>query len=167
MDWLTIVLRIVHILAAIIWVGGAALIVLYVQPAAEKLGPVGGQFLQELFERRKASRYFAIAATLVVIAGVSLYLKNYLSVATSLPALTFLLGGILGIIAWIRGGTVLQKAFGDLAAASAAINAAGGPPGSDLVARQEVATARIKRIGQVDLALVLAAAVLMSVARYL
>ena len=59
---------------------------------------MGGQFLEELFVRRKVSRYFAIAATLVVIAGVSLYLKNYLSVATSLPALTFLVGGILGII---------------------------------------------------------------------
>ena len=69
MDWLTIGLRIVHVVAAAIWVGGAALIVLYVQPAAEKLGPVGGQFLEELFLRRKVSRYFAIAATLVVLAG--------------------------------------------------------------------------------------------------
>jgi uncharacterized membrane protein len=166
-DWLTIGLRIVHIIAAIVWVGGAALIVLYVQPAAEKLGPAGGQFLEELFERRKASRYFAIAATLVVIAGVSLYLKNYLSVATSVPAVTFLAGGILGIIAWARGGTVLQKAFAELAAAGAAVNSAGGPPTAELMAAQQAAMDRVKRIGQVDLVLVLSAGVLMSVARYL
>ena len=167
MDWLTIGLRVVHVVAAVIWVGGAALIVLYVQPAAEKLGPVGGQFLEELFVRRKVSRYFAIAATLVVIAGVSLYLKNYLSVATTLPAITFLVGGILGIIAWARGGTILQKAFAELAAASDAIKSAGGPPGADFVARQQAAMARLKRIGQQDLAMIVAAAVLMSVARYL
>ena len=167
MDWLTIGLRVVHVVAAVIWVGGAALIVFYVQPAAYKLGPVGGQFLEELFVRRKVSRYFAIAATLVVIAGVSLYLKNYLSVATSVPALTFLVGGILGIIAWARGGTVLQKAFAESAAASEAIKSAGGPPGADLVARQQAAMARLKRIGQQDLVIVLTAGVLMSVARYL
>ena len=167
MDWLTIGLRIVHVVAAIIWVGGAALIVLYVQPAAEKLGPAGGQFLQELFLRRKVSRYFAIAATLVVIAGVSLYLKNYLSVATTLPALTFLAGGILGIIAWARGGTVLQRAFGNVAAISEEMKSAGGPPSAELMARQQAATAKLRTIGQQDLVLILTAAVLMSVARYL
>ena len=167
MDLLTIGLRIVHVVAAIIWVGGAALIVLYVQPSAEKLGPVGGQFVEELFVRRKVSNYFAIAATLVVVAGVALYLKNYLSVATSVPALTFLTGGILGIIAWARGGTILQKAFAEVTAATDAIKTAGGPPGADLLARQQAATARLKTIGQQDLVLVLAAAVLMSVARYL
>jgi len=66
-DWLTIGLRVVHVVAAVIWVGGAALIVFYVQPAAYKLGPVGGQFLEELFVRRKVSNYFAIAATFVVM----------------------------------------------------------------------------------------------------
>ena len=167
MDWLTIGLRIVHVVAAAIWVGGAALIVLYVQPAAEKLGPVGGQFLEELFLRRKVSRYFAIAATLVVLAGVTLYLKNYLSVASSLPALTFLVGGILGIVAWARGGTVLQRAFANAAAVSEEMKAAAGPPSAELMARQQAATARIRSIGQVDLVLVLTAAVLMSVARYL
>jgi len=166
-DWLTIGLRIVHVVAAVIWVGGAALVVLYVQPAAEKLGPVGGQFLEELFLRRKVSRYFAIASTLVILAGVSLYLKNYLSVATTLPALAFLLGGILGITAWVRGGTVLQRAFASLAAISEEIKANAGPPSAELMARQQLATARLKRIGRLDLGLVLGAAVLMSVARYL
>jgi uncharacterized membrane protein len=166
-DLLTIALRIVHIVSAIIWVGGAALIVLYVQPAAEKLGPVGGQFLEELFMRRRVSNYFAIAATLVVIAGVSLYIKNYLSVATTLPALTFLVGGILGIIAWARGGTVLQKAFAAQAAAAAEVRASTGAPNPEALARLQSTTARLKSIGQVDLGLVLAAAVLMSVARYL
>ena len=167
MDWLTIALRIVHVVSAVIWVGGAALIVLYVQPAAEKLGPVGGQFLEELFVRRKVSRYFAIAATLVVLAGVSLYLKNYLSVATSLPAITFLIGGILGIIAWARGGTVLQRAMAANAAVVAEVQAAGGPPSAELGARLQATQAKLKTIGQQDLALILGAAVLMSIARYL
>jgi len=166
-DWLTIALRIVHVVSAVIWVGGAALIVLYVQPAAEKLGPVGGQFLEELFVRRKVSRYFAIAATLVVLAGVSLYLKNYLSVATSLPAITFLIGGILGIIAWARGGTVLQRAMAANAAVVAEVQAAGGPPSAELGARLQATQAKLKTIGQQDLALILGAAVLMSIARYL
>jgi uncharacterized membrane protein len=166
-DWLTIGLRVVHVMAAVIWAGGAALIVLYVQPAAEKLGPVGGQFLEELFVRRKVSNYFAIAATLVVIAGVSLYLKNYLSVATTLPALTFLVGGVLGIIAWARGGTVLQRAMKANAAAVAEMRAADGPPTPELAARLQATQAKLRSIGQQDLGLILAAAVLMSVARYL
>ena len=167
MDWLTIGLRIVHIVAAVIWVGGAALLVFFVQPSAQKLGPVGGQFLEEMFVRRKVSRYFAIAAGLVVLAGVSLYLKNYLSVATSLPALAFLLGGILGIVAFARGGTVLQRAFGNLTAISEEIKAAAAPPSAELIARQEAAWAKLRRIGRQDLGLILTAAVLMSIARYL
>ena len=167
MDWLTIALQIVHVVAAVIWVGGAALIVLYVQPVAEKLGPGAEQFMDELFVRRKVSRYFAIAATLVVLAGVSLYLKNYLSVATTLPALTFLLGGILGIVAWARGGTVLQRALSANGAAIAEIKAAGGPPSAELAARLQTTQSKLRSIGQQDLALILAAAVLMSVARYL
>jgi len=99
--------------------------------------------------------------------GVSLYLKNYLSVATTLPALTFLVGGNLGIVAWARGGTVLQRAFANAAAIAEEMKAAGGPPSSELMARQLAATARLRTIGQQDLVLVLAAAVLMSVARYL
>jgi len=166
-DWLTIGLRVVHVVAAVIWVGGAALIVFYVQPAAYKLGPVGGQFLEELFVRRKVSNYFAIAATLVVIAGVSLYLKNYLSVATTLPAITFLVGGIRGIIAWARGGTVLQRAMAANTAVITEMRAAEGPPSAELGARLQATQAKLKSIGQQDLGLILAAAVLMSVARYL
>jgi len=98
---------------------------------------------------------------------VSLYLKNYLSVATTLPAITFLVGGILGIIAWARGGTVLQRAMAANAAVITEMRAAEGPPSAELGARLQATQAKLKSIGQQDLGLILAAAVLMSVARYL
>ena len=81
--------------------------------------------------------------------------------------MTFLVGGILGIIAWARGGTILQRAMKANAAAVTEMQSAGGPPSAELVARLQATQAKLKSIGQQDLALILAAAVLMSVARYI
>ena len=53
MDWLQIVLRIVHIFAGVAWVGGAALFFFYLEPAINKLGPDAEKFVDELVNRRK------------------------------------------------------------------------------------------------------------------
>ena len=53
------------------------------------------------------------------------------------------------------------------AAAVTEMQAAGGPPSAELAARLQATQAKLKSIGQQDLALIIGAAILMSVARYL
>lgn len=72
MDWLQIVLRIVHIFAGVAWVGGAALF-FYIEPTVNKLGPDAEKFVDELVNRRRVPIYFITVSTLTVLFGLILY----------------------------------------------------------------------------------------------
>ena len=73
MDGSTIGLRIVHIIAGVLWVGGAALFFFYIEPTINKLGPDAEKFVGEMIERRKVPVYFITVSTVTVLAGVILY----------------------------------------------------------------------------------------------
>ena len=72
-DGLMVVLRLVHILAGVLWVGSVFLFVVYVQPSAAAIGPAGAPFMAELLgKRRLVDRIIAIGAT-AVVAGLLMY----------------------------------------------------------------------------------------------
>lgn len=73
MDWLQLVLRIVHIFAGVAWVGGAALFFFYIEPTINKLGPDAEKFVDELVNRRRVPIYFINVSTLTVLFGLILY----------------------------------------------------------------------------------------------
>ena len=62
-----------HIIAAIVWVGGTVLFFFYIEPTITKLGPDAEKFVAEFINRRKVPQYFAIASTLTVVGGLFLY----------------------------------------------------------------------------------------------
>src|SRR5205814_5507437 len=102
MDWVVVFFRLVHIPAAIIWAGGAAFTTFYLEPTVAKLGPDAERVMGE-FIRRKLSVYFAAAATLTVVAGIVLYLKDAGGLQLWLGTTTgvvFSIGALAGIIAW-------------------------------------------------------------------
>ena len=51
MDIVMIVLRLIHIVTGVFWVGGSFLLLSYIVPAADAAGPAGGQFMQRLMQR--------------------------------------------------------------------------------------------------------------------
>lgn len=53
MDVVAIVLRIVHIVSGVFWVGGAALFFFYLEPTINKLGPDAEKFTDEMVNRRR------------------------------------------------------------------------------------------------------------------
>lgn len=73
MDWLQLVLRIIHIGAGVVWVGGAALFFFYIEPTVNKLGPDAEKFVDELVNRRRVPIYFITVSTLTVLFGLILY----------------------------------------------------------------------------------------------
>lgn len=110
MDALAIVLRIVHILCAIVWVGGAALLFFYIEPTINALGGDGEKVMNELIGRRKMPIYFVAVSTLAVLAGAVLYWRDssglQLSWISTPAGLGFTVGAVAALAAWL-GGTLL------------------------------------------------------------
>lgn len=167
MDGLAIGLRIVHIVAGTLWVGGAALFFFYIEPTMNKLGPDAEKFVQEAIHRRKAPIYFVTISTLTVVAGVILYWRDFGGIDTSPMGLALGLGGLAAFIAWLGGNLLIPRTLGQLSALGAEMKAAAAPPSGELVARMHATQERLRLIGAVDLALLGFAVIAMASARYL
>jgi len=170
-DWLVIVLRILHIGSAVLWVGGAAIFSFFVEPALNALGPDAEKVTGELITRRRLPTYFAVASTTTVLAGLVLYWIDsnglQLSWITSTSGLAFTIGGLAAIVAYVAGAVLVSPTVKRVAAIGEEMKAAGGPPTPDVLARMGAAQHRLRQIGMYDLGLLFVAAVLMASARYL
>jgi len=168
MDWLLIAFRLLHIVAAIVWVGGTVLFFFYIEPTINKLGPDAEKFVDEFIVRRKVPQYFAIASTLTVVGGLGLYYRDAggFQLWTSGAGPVFTIGAVAGILAWIGGGVLIAPGVKKVAAIGAEIKAAGGPPSAELMGRMHAAQERLHTVGFWDLVLVAIAVVCMEAGRY-
>ena len=111
------------------------------------------------------------ASTLVVVFGLILYWRdsNGLQGAwmTSPTGLAFGLGGLAALIAWLGGNLLIPRTIGRLVAVTSEMQAAGGPPSDELMARLHAVQERLRTIGMIDLILLGIAVVAMASARYL
>jgi hypothetical protein len=171
MNWLVILLRIVHIGSGVLWVGGAALFSLYVEPTLKALGADSEKFLKEIVEVRKVPIFFATTSTLAVLAGLLLYWQDSnglrLSWITSPSGLAFTIGGLSAGAAWLGGNIFTRPAVEKVGAIGAEMTAAGGPPSGELMARMHAAQERLRRIGLMTLGLLAVTVIAMASARYL
>ena len=167
MDGLAVVLRVVHIICGVLWVGGAALFFFYLEPTMNKLGPDAEKFMDEMINRRKAPIYFVATSTLTVLAGVVLYWRDFGGISTSTFGLTLGLGGLAALIAWLGGNLLIPRTLGKLGAIAGEMKAAGGPPSAELMARMHATQQRLRLIGAIDLVLLALAVAAMASARYL
>jgi putative copper export protein len=76
MQILVILLRLVHVVSAILWFGGLTMLVMFVVPAIDASGPVGQQFMQQLMRHTKVAVYMPVLGVLTVLSGLSLYWRN-------------------------------------------------------------------------------------------
>ena len=167
MDVVVVVLRIVHIVSGVLWVGGAAVFFLYAQPTIAKLGPDAEKFVDEMVNRRRLPVYFLTASTLTVLAGVVMYWRQFGGINTSPVGLGFGLGGLAAIIAWLGGNILIPKTFETLATLAAEVRTSAGPPAVEVVARMQATQQQLRLIGMIVLALLGFAVVAMASARYL
>lgn len=167
MDVVAIILRIVHIVSGVFWVGGAALFFFYLEPTMNKLGPDAEKFVDEMVNRRKVPIYFVTFSTLTVLAGVILYWRDFGGISTSPVGLALGLGGIAALVAWLGGNLLIPKTLGQLSGIVTEIKQAGGPPSGELASRLHATQERLRMIGLVDIALLIFAVAAMASARYL
>src|SRR5918992_3794172 len=167
MDIVAVVLRVVHIVAGVLWVGGAGLFFFYLEPAINKLGPDAEKFVDEVVNRRKIPIYFVATSTLTVLAGVILYWRDFGGISTSPAGLALGLGGVTALIAWLGGNLLIPQTLGKLVAIGAEMKASAGQPSTELVARMHATQERLRLIGLIDIVLLLFSVIAMASARYL
>ena len=129
---ITLVLRFVHIVGGVFWVGAVFLMVGFIFPTVRETGPAGGRFMQELMERRRLSVFMNSAAGLTMVSGFIMY--GRITAATNgawagtRAGMTFGLGALATILAAIIGGAVVGRGAARLANLGQAAQAAGGAP---------------------------------------
>jgi len=168
--YLVLFLRIVHILAASLWVGGAVAYFGFVGPSVKASGPAGGQFMQQFIERRKYPIYMTIASALTVLAGVPLYLFAsgglQSSWITSGPGIVFTIGSVVAIVVFFLGTFMLAPRAKRMGALGREIGMSGGPPSPAQVAELEKLDKELYRIELADFILLMIATLAMATARY-
>ncbi len=73
MNYLVLVLRLVHILAGVFWVGGSVITTVFITPAVAATGEAGQKVFANLVRNARFVQRFAAAAGVTVLAGAALY----------------------------------------------------------------------------------------------
>jgi uncharacterized membrane protein len=164
-----LVLRVVHVVGGIIWVGSGVLMGLFLAPALATLGPTAGQVMGAL-QKRKMMMFLPIVAILTILSGARLMMLASTAAGGAYFATNagkmFGAAALAGILAFLVG--ILFNL--PIAKKMAKINQemASNPANKDaLAAEAKALQQRAATMGFVVLTLLLLAAAGMAVARYL
>jgi uncharacterized membrane protein len=170
MDLLMIILRIIHILFGIFWVGTTLFLVFFFDPTIKAAGPAGGAVMGQLTLRR-FTIVMGLSAFLTVAAGFVLYVKESggfdFSWVTKPTGITLTIGSLAGILAFLLGFTVQMPAGTRMTALQKEIQAAGGQPTPSQLAEIGVLQKRLTNASRWGAALMVIAVLGMSIAREL
>ena len=166
MYFATLLFRLLHIFAGVLWVGGVVLIALFVQPTVQAIGPAGGQFMGYLLTKTRVAAYFPAVAGLNVLAGLFLFWRNTNGGghwAGTRQGMTIGIGALAATIAFLVGGVMIGRSMGEIAKI---LKASGGPPQGEAAAQMGVYQGRIQRGTKIVLPLLIIAVITMAVGRY-
>ncbi|MFL5619309.1 MAG: hypothetical protein ACJ79A_13060 [Gemmatimonadaceae bacterium] len=69
-------LRAIHVVGGVLWVGGVVVVSFFLLPATQALGPAAQPVMQFIMGRRKLSVYLMVLGILTTLAGVLLMMRN-------------------------------------------------------------------------------------------
>lgn len=166
-----IVLRLVHILTGIIWVGGMTLMGLFVMPVLAGVGPAAGAVMAGL-NQKKFPVFMPIIALLTILSGLRLMMIDSANFGggyfASPVGRTFATAGGLAILAFVFGMALVRPAM--MKAVGLSQQLAGAPDEasrSRIMSEMAAARSRGSMGNMIVLVLLLLAAAGMAVARYM
>jgi hypothetical protein len=171
MDTYMVVLRIVHILAGVFWVGAAFTTILFLQPTAREVGPAAGPFMAHLAGKKRLVDWVLRAAGLTILAGLLMYWRASGGLdrdwITSAQGLALTIGALCGIGAFSLGLSVVRPSIMATLAIGAEVAASGGPPTPEQASKLQALQERGKAVGQIIVPLLVIAVSGMAAWRYL
>lgn len=171
---LIVLLRLVHILAGIFWLGATLTLAAFLLPAMRDIGPSAGPFMRQVMQARRLRLWINISMTLAILAGFALYgIDSATSAgvfARSATGKVLGLGALFAIVAAGFAGAMSQPAGNKLNALSERLAEAqrtGAANPSDILGQVEALRTRISRGLTISAVLLLLSATTMAIARYL
>jgi len=169
-DSLVVVLRLTHVVCGVLWVGFAVFAGLLLMPALQEVGPDGGKVVGAL-QRRGLMTIMPLLAFGTLIPGIWLYARDSAgfqpSFMSSSVGMTFGLGGLAALTAFVVGLVVVRPATERVAALMQDLAAAKTPQERDQrTAELQRQRTRATASGKAVALLLLLAAAAMAVARY-
>lgn len=168
MDFL--LLRLIHILSGIFWVGAAVTMFLFLQPTAQATAREGQRFMLHLLRNRRFTEVVLASALLTVAAGAILFWRdsNGLQLAwmSRPPGLGFTVGAAAALIGLLLFVLVGYPAGRRLIAVGSRLEAERRPPTDDEQRTLAGGQRTLKRVGVTVVVLLAIAAASMSTARY-
>jgi hypothetical protein len=164
-----ILLRLIHIMAGIFWVGSAFLMAGFLVPTMRETGREGGRFIQHLMLERKLPIFLSIASLLTILSGFIMYGRMAAAThgtwAGTPPAIAYGVGGLAAILGAVAGSLLSGAAGRRMAVVGQSI----GPAGPSANQQEEISRLqrRIALGTRVAAALLAVAAGAMAVGRYL
>lgn len=166
MIYLIWLLRIIHIVAGVIWVGGTLIMTFFIGPTVGATGEAGQRFVGHLMNELKFSNRMSAAAGLSILAGLILFyldsragaawLRSGFGIGLSIGAAFALVGFIFGIMI---GRTT--KAMAQLGARMQ------GKPSPDQLAEMQAIRKRQATYSTISATALILAVTFMAIARYL
>jgi len=168
--YIILFLRILHVVAGVLWAGAAIVYVTHVKPAVQLIGPAGPMFMQAYIGKRKYPLFMQVNSLLCVAAGVIMYwfASGGLSVnwITSGPGLGFTIGAVAGLLSFFLGGFFIGPRAGKLGRLGQAVAEAGGPPSAAQGEEMHRLESEIARYESVEFVLLFISLITMATARY-
>jgi hypothetical protein len=167
-----IVLRLLHIVAGVLWVGSSFLFVGFIGPSAAEVGPSAGPLLHAVVKKRKVAKAITGLSTVTVLAGWVMWFRNldqFGSIGDWLGTnfgLVLTIGGVIATVAAIEGSLGVGRNVERLVDLSDEVAASGGPPSPEQQSQIQRIGAEIEKFGKIDLVLLLLAVAAMATARY-
>jgi hypothetical protein len=165
---LTIVLRLIHILSGIFWVGAMILLAGFLLPTLRATGREGGRFMQSLMQQQRLQFYLGLTAALAVLSGITMYARlaaaTHGAWAQSGPGIAYGVGAVAAILAVAIGGGVGRPAGRKMLAIGQAVGS--GPPSAEQQAELSRLQRRMALGARLAAALLVIAAGAMAVGRY-
>jgi uncharacterized membrane protein len=164
-----IVLRIIHVVGGIVWVGGAVLMAFFIAPALQSAGAAAGPIMGAL-QKRKFMVILPVIALLTMLSGLRLMMimsSNFGEGYFRSPiGQTFSGAGLLAILAFVIGILVNRPTMIKLGTLQQSM-ASDGASKEKIAAEIKKLQGRMAMAGWIVTAMLLAAAVGMSIARYM
>ena len=166
MNYLVLLLRLVHVISGIFWVGSVLLLFFILGPTINSSGEAGQKIMGLLQTRARLTAVLSAAAGLTVLAGGSLYWidSNGFTSAwlRSGPGIGFGLGAFFALVGFVFG-IIAGRTNQAMAALGAQMQS---QPSPEQVSRMAALRNRAMRIGPLNAWALILAAVFMATARY-
>ena len=166
---LMIVLRLLHVLGGILWVGWMIVAAWFLYPAMRETGD-GARMIERMMIHRRLAVWVSAASGLAILTGLWMYGRVAMATdgawMTTRPGLAYGIGGVLALAASIAAGAVLVPTGRRLVAVGARVREHGAPSPADLAEAGRL-QARLLGASRLVAVLLVLTAALMAVARYL